>query len=436
MMFSALLISITMLSQVFLDASKPPTSESIQVNVITNNAPDGEVPVFSLSRNLMLEMLEFSKQHKPRLPLPEPTSADLEKSKSNSLGLVNNGLMRRYYLPDEWSGAGFPRGSVQNATVSYRIKTELFWIISRINQCAYCLGHQESKLASEGLSESEIASLDGDWSDATPAIRAARQLAVWKTLTPEKPVPDEIWSSLATEFNRIQQSEILLAIANYNAMNRWTGPLNIPQEKHRVFRSTLSSDRQNKPSQLKQDDRTSWNRRILPTFSDWLKTVNQDGDNRRFVFEPERIETQQSVHNRLLNTQGLSGETRIRSWKKALLIVPPTDDFPLPVELRGKILWVCARLDNAPHVARDARHLLKKLGVSDVQLEQLEDLSKSQNLDEPTRQALKLAALITTNPAWVTQQDIEDVRQNWGNRATAQIIELACIAAAFDRLCP
>lgn len=430
MLFSLLLVSVSIVSQATTAADAPD-----QTSRQTGDAPAGQAPVFVSQRNLMLEMLEHSKQHKPRLPLPEPSAADLAKGSTGSLGLVNNGLMRRFYLPGEWSGAAFPR-TAQDGAVSYRTKTELFWIISRLNQCTYCLGHQETKLATAGLSESEIASLDGDWADASPGVRAARQLAVWKTRTPEKPVPEAIWTALATEFNGVQQSEILLAIANYNAMNRWTGPLNIPQEKHREYRSSLSPELQNKPSQLNKDQKTGWNKRVLPDFSDWIKMVSEKSDSRRFMFEPDSVAGQEPVHMRLLKSQGVSGEARIQSWRKALSTEPPTDDFPIPALLRGKILWVCARLDNAPFAASDARQMLKSLDVKDAELERLENLSETGQIDEPTRQALKLATLITTNPAWVGDHDINEVRKHWGDRATAQIIELSCIAAAIDRLCP
>ena len=164
---------------------------------LTSATPDRSAPSLTVDRDSMLKMLENSKRHKARLPLPEPTAKDRENAKSGTLGLVNNGLMRRYYLPADWSTAAFPARSQQSGLVDYAFKTELFWIISRLNNCAYCLGHQEAKLATAGRTEAQIAALDGDWADADVATKAARTLAVLKTKSPDQPVPSEIWKDLS-----------------------------------------------------------------------------------------------------------------------------------------------------------------------------------------------------------------------------------------------
>jgi hypothetical protein len=103
---------------------------------LTSTTPDRSAPSMTVDRDSMLKMLENSKRHKARLPLPEPTSKDRENAKTGTLGLVNNGLMRRYYLPADWSTAAFPARSQQSGLVDYAFKTELFWIISRLNNCA------------------------------------------------------------------------------------------------------------------------------------------------------------------------------------------------------------------------------------------------------------------------------------------------------------
>ena len=92
--------------------------------------------------------------------------------------------MRSLYLPEEWSlyrlrsstadrSGGQRRGFDDSGSVDGTFKVWLFWIVSRTNNCQYCLGHQESKLLGAGLKEEQIAALDGDWSEFTPAQRAA-----------------------------------------------------------------------------------------------------------------------------------------------------------------------------------------------------------------------------------------------------------------------
>ena len=60
-----------------------------------------------------------------------------------------------------------------NMTLDYAFKTMLFWIVSRSNNCVYCMGHQETQLPAFGVAEDRIAALDGDWSEFTLAERAA-----------------------------------------------------------------------------------------------------------------------------------------------------------------------------------------------------------------------------------------------------------------------
>jgi hypothetical protein len=79
--------------------------------------------------------------------------------------------------------------------------------------------------------------------------------------------------------------------------------------------------------------------------------------------------------------------------------------------------------------------MLNELGQIDADLQILETLD-DQKLDEKTLKVLQLVRLLTLNPAWVGDNDIKAVQAIYGDRATAQIVELACIAAAVDRLKP
>ena len=60
-------------------------------------------------------------------------------------------------------------------TLDYAFKTMLFWIVSRGNNCIYCMGHQEAQLPAFGVSEDRIAALDGDFEriHLTPSYRNA-----------------------------------------------------------------------------------------------------------------------------------------------------------------------------------------------------------------------------------------------------------------------
>src|SRR5262245_43303009 len=76
-------------------------------------ASDTPAPV-AATRTELKEQLERSKQSRPRLPLPPPTEQDLADAKARGgrgpmTGIINNGRMRKLYLPAEVLGGGFLR---------------------------------------------------------------------------------------------------------------------------------------------------------------------------------------------------------------------------------------------------------------------------------------------------------------------------------------
>lgn len=101
-----------------------------------------------LTRPEMKQSLEDMKIIKPRIPLPELTEE--EKSKLDERATSYEGRLRSLYMP---AGSGTGRGGVgagatktggrsgreqdPKMTLDYAFKTELFWIVSRANNCHY-----------------------------------------------------------------------------------------------------------------------------------------------------------------------------------------------------------------------------------------------------------------------------------------------------------
>src|SRR5438445_2715495 len=139
----------------YLRAADPPAS----------TPPTSAPRPVPLTRPEMKQYLEDMKARKPRIPLPELTEE--EKAKLGERGGGYEGRLRSVYMPQSGgqSGAfgafGFSRDPDPNNSLDYRFKTQLFWIVSRTNNCQYCMGHQESKLLTAGMKENEIAALDG-----------------------------------------------------------------------------------------------------------------------------------------------------------------------------------------------------------------------------------------------------------------------------------
>ena len=86
--------------------------------------------------------LEALKSRQPRLPLD-----------SSLTGSAGTGL-----LPDTWGGGGgLGTGNKSESGLESRLLDCCFWVVSRGNNCHYCLGHQELKLQYLGLDDDTIA---------------------------------------------------------------------------------------------------------------------------------------------------------------------------------------------------------------------------------------------------------------------------------------
>ena len=152
-----------------------------------DSPPSTEPRPVAPTRPELKQQLEDSKRSHPRLPLPPPTEEEIAAAKERTGqgarertgqgamgGIINNGRMRKLYLPPELTSGGFTREPDPAMTLKDSFKTMFFWIVSRANNCTYCQGHQEVKLAADGVSEDTIAAFDGDWSEFTPAKRGVR----------------------------------------------------------------------------------------------------------------------------------------------------------------------------------------------------------------------------------------------------------------------
>ena len=128
-------------------------------------------------------------------------------------------------------------------TLDSTFKVKLFWIASRANNCYYCLGHQEYKLLGAGVTDDEIAALDGDWQGATPKERTAYDFTRKLTHTPHLITGADV-EVLKKHYTPTQVLEILVTVAGYNSTNRWTDGLNIPAEANgtRFKREGITAD--------------------------------------------------------------------------------------------------------------------------------------------------------------------------------------------------
>ncbi len=411
------------------------------------------------TRQELKQQLEGSKQSRPRLPLPPPTEQEIAAAKARAAaapprtgasamgsGIVNNARMRELYLAPEMYGAGGSSREPDPAmTLNNTFKTMLFWIVSRANNCTYCQGHQEVKLAGDGVKEEMIAALDGDWSEFTPAERAAFAFARKLTFEPNA-IGDADVDRLRAHYKDLQILEIIVAVSGFNATNRWTGPLAIPQESHRGFLTPTAEKYRDAKSRVAPLDPSATgmacakpaSRRPLESRGQVEKAL--DAARKR----SSRLPLADEAQARAVLPEGWSGSEPLPQWVRLLGNFPKggkglvgasyraQTKGKLSPALKAKIAWIGARNDRAWYALGHAKRRLNDLGLTDDQVFAL-DRTEGQGTSGEAA-ALALVSKITVDPALITDADVEAVRKHFSDSETAEVVYLATQAASFDRL--
>ena len=204
------------------------------------------------TRPEMKELLEDMKKRPHRIPLPELT--DKEKTELGERSSSYEARLRYNYVPaaegtifgaarPKTAGAppgtnpprlDFTRNADANMGLTYQFKTMLFWIVSRTNNCQYCLGHQEWKLSATGMNDDAIAALDADWSAYSKEEQAAFAYARLLTYEPHR-ISDEELNKVLKFYTPSQVLEMTMSVSGNNAINRWKEGTGIPQSAGNTF---------------------------------------------------------------------------------------------------------------------------------------------------------------------------------------------------------
>ena len=377
------------------------------------------------TRPEMKAALEALKQRQPRVPLPLG-SADGEQHPS--------------LLPEAWGVGGGP-GSVQgpNSKLDDLAKDRCFWVISRGNNCHYCLGHQELKLRAGGMDDDTIASLDSDWSEFNPRQQAALAFARKLTLEPQLVGDDDI-ARLRKVFSDPEIIELVFTIGGFNAMNRWTDGLGFPHERHfsdgREITLTTPTGEEYQHTKSIVIPTTRAPRPPLATLEQTQQAIAASRNRTPRVALPNEAVARQELSDvigdrapyeweRALAALPENGKAHVKTWNTIL-----SDDNLTP-RLKAEIAFITAMNNQAWYAAAHAAHRLKHLGASP------EDLTSLLGDKEPKMggavAAYRLAAKSTTDPHLITDADIADVRAHYSDQETAEIMQVICMANLFDR---
>ena len=459
-------------------------------NVLAVDSVKAPRPI-PLTRPEMKEYLEDMKGRTLRIPLPELTDAD--KEKLGERGSSYESRLRYHYTSQGEGqggavgpggqglgggrgagGGGFGRDNDSDNSLDYAFKVQLFWIVSRTNNCQYCLGHQESKLLGAGMTEDEIAALDGDWSEHTPTQRTAYTFARKFTYQPHL-LNDADIDGLRKFYTDKQILEMILSMAGNNSINRWKEGAGIPQSagggnfgnrRAGGEAATAATEKAAPAVETKQTYLTPTSpkfqgliSKVAPVTMDpatgkptRMTVANRPALESRGEVE-KALEAARSRTPRLpladeaamkeVLPEGFS-DAVIPQWMRLLATFPNSakgrissirsaeergDLTPL---MKAQIAWVIARQDRAWYATGLALQSMKALGLSDDQVYKLDgDWSE---FTPKERSLFTLARKLATTPVILTDADVAEAVKQAGPRDVVQTITYTTNRASFDRI--
>jgi AhpD family alkylhydroperoxidase len=427
--------------------------------------PKSEPRPVPVTRPEVKQFLEDMKERKPRIPLPELTEE--EKAKLGERGAGYESRLRALYMPgsDARGGFFFGRENEPGMSLDYKFKTQLFWIVSRTNNCQYCLGHQEVKLASAGMKEEEIAALDGDWSQFTPAQRAAYAFARKFTYEPHR-LGDADVEKLREHYKDLQILEMILSMAGNNAINRWKEGTGAPQSKDLTgfgrgsanppadpppsFKTFLTptpdefKDKVSKVAPLQIDEKTGkpsqvcvMKRPVLESREDVEKALEAARKRTPRLPLVEEAKAREALGENapkdalpqwvlLLTNFPVSGKARVASIRDA------EEKGDLKPLLKAQVSWIIARQDRAWYAVGLAKQRLKDLGWSEDQIYKLDGDWK--DFTPAERSLFTVARKLAASPVVLTDEDVAEALKQTGPKEVVQLISYTTGRASFDRI--
>jgi hypothetical protein len=368
--------------------------------------------------------------------------------------------------------AGFSRLQDPLFTLDNAFKVELFWIVSRVNNCQYCIGHQESKLLGLGRSEDQIALLDSDWNQFDVASQAAFAFAKKFTLEPHL-FSDADIAGLQVHFTDDQILEMVLSMAGNNSINRWKEAIAVPQNKDEGGFSRVGGGPANNQIEQSADAKRSRGSYLTPTSPAFEKSVSKivvlseksDVPNTcATVSRRPALESRDFVEKMLLECKTrkpripLMDESKTRenipgaasmvgqlpNWVRLLARFPTAgssrfesilasenkgDISPL---LKAQLSWILARQDRAWYALARARDQLSSLHQS---TEQIFALDGDWNSFSAREQALfRIAKNLGNAPVVLSAMEVKEGIEAAGARDVVQVISFTTSRAAFNRI--
>lgn len=435
------------------------------------------------TRPAMKELLEDMKKRPFRIPLPELT--EQEKASLGERATNYESRLRLHYIPEvegtvfggsrprtaggstagrtDTKGArpDFTRNTDPNMTLTYQFKTILFWIVSRTNNCQYCLGHQEWKLAATGMKDDAIAALDSDWSSYSKKEQAAFAYARTLTYEPHRLSDAEI-ERVKEYYTPAQILEMTMSVSWNNAINRWKEGTGIPQSAGNTFGGRNGS-------QSSADHSDSFTTPTSERFQSLVSIVAPieiiDGKPSGKVLSTRpAMESREEVKARIADAAHRNArlplvedsvaqawlkdsgqDAPVTNWIRLIAYFPNEARGRLPSLLarerrtgeltelqKAQMNWIIARQDRAWYAVARAYKQLAALGQTDDQIFALD--GDWNGLSEGDRSLFTFAKHLAASPIAATDEDVAMALKLTSPAQLVQTINHVASCAYFDRV--
>jgi alkylhydroperoxidase family enzyme len=352
-------------------------------------------------------------------------------------------------------------------SLTYEFKTMLFWIVSRTNNCQYCLGHQEQKLSAAGLPELCIAQLDADWSGFTESQQAAFAYARKLTYEPNQ-ITDRDIERLKEHYSPLQILEMTMSVAGNNAINRWKEGTGVPQSQSgihffRRFENQLPTDRP-----LPVESFLTPTPELYQNVVSIVAPLELDADGQptgRAVSVRPPLESREEVEAALTMAakrkprlpllseaqtrevvgDDASGEGSVPNWMKLMANFPneggrridsinsiDDDRGDLSLLLKAQVSWIIARQDRAWYATGLVRQKLHDLGQTEDQVYSLDGDWHQFSLQDQS--LFRFAQHLAATPIALTDEDAAQALELSSPRHVVQLINFVTGRAYFDRV--
>lgn len=322
------------------------------------------------------------------------------------------------------------------------------------------------------MTEDQIAALDGDWAEHTPAQRAAYAFTRKITYEPHH-LNDADIDGLRKHYTDKQILEMILSVAGNNSINRWKEGAGIPQSSggggfgsRRPAGDTAAVEKSERPDEKDHSYLTPTSIKFQNTITK-VAPVTIDPKTGKptklTIFHRPTLESRVEVEKALDAARKRTPRLPLVEEAKARELVP--EGFPdgaLPqwvrllanfpnsgkgrissirsAEVRGELTpllkaqvsWIIARQDRAWYAVGQAKQRLQELGMSDDQIYTLDgDWSE---FTPAERSLFKLARNLAAAPIVLTDADVAEALEQTGPRNVVQMITYTTNRASFNRI--